>query len=160
MISFIKMFRETESTANSRGTRCGHIPPLRGWWIHSARSPSRFCCYSFWGRLFWRVHSDLLLRLPFLRLLLASFVSSSLPPGLEFYQQAPTDKQSARGRCPTDRASHYFGFINGKCGYFYSSGEKDGDVSGERCFLCGQIFLAIPRKASPEGLLVLLNEIQ
>lgn len=67
--------------SNSSETRCGHIPPLRGWWIHSARFPSRFCCYSFWGGLFYRVHFDCLLLL----LLLASFVSvSSSPPGLDF----------------------------------------------------------------------------
>lgn len=33
-----------------------YIPPLRGWWIHSARFPSLFCCYSFWVGLFLSPH--------------------------------------------------------------------------------------------------------
>lgn len=80
--------------SNSSETRCGHIPPLRGWWIHSARFLSRFCCYSFWGGLFYRVHLDCLLLL----LLLASFVSvSSSPPGLDFFFKS-THRQIVRVR--------------------------------------------------------------
>ena len=85
------------------GTRCGHVPPLRGWWIHSARSPSRSCCCCCSS---WPSCLSCLARSDCLRLLcpprLTSFASS-------VSRSAPgprrTDKQSACGRCPSDPGS-------------------------------------------------------
>ena len=85
------------------GTRCGHVPPLRGWWIHSARSPSRSCCCCCSS---WPSCLSCLARSDCLRLLcpprLTSFASS-------VSRSAPgprrTDKQSACSRCPSDPGS-------------------------------------------------------